>query len=102
MTSTQKVRPGAASASRPDTLKKFTYKQIQEKVAERWQMPEYYDILMEAAVKEDEDGVLFNLKHPSFQVKKKQKSKKAVPIWKMICDNKPMGKQMKQIKYRNW
>lgn len=48
-------------------LKKFTYAQIQEKVAERWQIPEYYDILMEAAVKEDDDGVHFNLKHQSFK-----------------------------------
>ena len=29
---------------------------------------EYYDILMEAAIKEDDDGVYFNLKHPSFKV----------------------------------
>ena len=49
-------------------IKKFTFKQIQEKVAERWQIPEYYDILMEAAVREDDDGVEFNLKHKSFQV----------------------------------
>ena len=48
-------------------LKKFTFKQIQEKVAERWEIPEYYDILMEAAVKEEADGIQFNLKHPSFQ-----------------------------------
>eukprot|EP01084_Bolivina_argentea_P107547 192294_1 len=48
-------------------IKKFTFKQIQEKVAERWEIPEYYDILMEAAVHEDADGMHFNLKHPSFQ-----------------------------------
>eukprot|EP01084_Bolivina_argentea_P004488 8545_1 len=48
-------------------LKKFTFKQIQEKVAERWEIPEYYSVLMEAAVKEESDGIQFNLKHTSFQ-----------------------------------
>ena len=48
-------------------IKKFTFKQIQQKVAERHYLPNYYDILMEAAVKEETDGIQFNLKHPSFQ-----------------------------------
>ena len=82
-------RSGNSSSSRRSSgaqYKKFTFKQIQEKVAERWEIPEYYDILMEAAVKEESDGIQFNLKHPSFQkliklvkehdVKRKQKEHK--------------------------
>jgi len=47
--------------------KKFTYKEIQDKVAERWQIHNYYEVLMECAVHEEDSGVWFNLKHPSWK-----------------------------------
>jgi len=47
--------------------RKFTYKQIQDKVAERWQIHNYYEVLMECALHEDETGVFFNLHHPSWK-----------------------------------
>jgi len=48
-------------------FKKFTYKEIQDKVAERWQIHNYYEVLMECAVHEEDSGVYFNLQHPSWK-----------------------------------
>uniref|UniRef100_A0A6A7FZ30 TBC1 domain family member 23 n=1 Tax=Hirondellea gigas TaxID=1518452 RepID=A0A6A7FZ30_9CRUS len=47
--------------------KKFTYAQIQEKVAQRWNYPDYYDVLMKSAVEEDSEGVYFDIKHPAWK-----------------------------------
>eukprot|EP01083_Nonionella_stella_P086802 241321_1 len=46
--------------------KRFTYDQIEKKVAQRWNYPEYYDVLMESAVYDDGEGVYFDVKHAAW------------------------------------
>jgi len=45
---------------------KFTHTQIRDKVEKRANIPEYYTLLMGAAIREDAEGVTFDSTHPSW------------------------------------
>lgn len=49
-------------------LRKFTYAQIDKKVNERKDVPQYYQLLMDSAVTKDEGGVVFDTTHPSWKL----------------------------------
>jgi len=49
------------------SLKKFTHDQIQVKLQERKDIPNYHDVLMECSVKQDAEGVYFDLHHSSWK-----------------------------------
>jgi uracil phosphoribosyltransferase len=55
---------GSKSSS---NLKRFSHEQIRSKVAKRGpSVPEYYALLMATAVEEDDTGIVFDAKHPSW------------------------------------